>query len=235
MLRKDVFSSLDGIDFKVTYSRRRSIAISIKPDASVIVRVPYLTSMKTIERIVSEKSDWIIRHRNNYINNPNIITAKKYVSGESHLFRGNPLTLITEQAKKSAVLINSDQIVISLPDPDDIKAVKRILYTFYKEHAVILLPGMFLNITKRLEHQKLTPNKLIIRTMKRRWGSCSNKGVITLSTELIKLADKYIEYVIVHELCHLRHHNHGEGFYRLLSELYPDWKEVRREMKKYVQ
>jgi predicted metal-dependent hydrolase len=70
--------------------------------------------------------------------------------------------------------------------------------------------------------------------MKRRWGSCSNKGKITLSSELIRLSDNYIEYVIIHELCHLRHHNHGPRFYEMLSELYPEWKTVRKEMKNYA-
>ncbi|HCU21026.1 MAG TPA: M48 family peptidase, partial [Bacteroidales bacterium] len=67
-----------------------------------------------------------------------------------------------------------------------------------------------------------------------RWGSCSNKGKITLSSELIRLSDRYIEYVIVHELCHLKQHNHGPKYYGLLSELYPDWKRARKEMKAYI-
>jgi len=71
--------------------------------------------------------------------------------------------------------------------------------------------------------------------MKRRWGSCSNKGVITLSTELIKFSDLYIEYVIAHELCHLKHHNHGSQYYTLLTEVFPEWKRVRKELRKYIQ
>ena len=67
-----------------------------------------------------------------------------------------------------------------------------------------------------------------------RWGSCSRKGLITLSTELIKLPDIYIEYVIIHELCHLKHHNHGKEYYNLLSELFPDWKKVRKDLREYI-
>ena len=78
------------------------------------------------------------------------------------------------------------------------------------------------------------PTGLVIRTMKSRWGSCSRKGIITLSTELIKLPDIYIEYVIIHELCHLKHHNHGKEYYILLSELFPDWKKVRKDLREYI-
>ncbi len=70
--------------------------------------------------------------------------------------------------------------------------------------------------------------------MKSRWGSCSNRGVIVLNTELIRLPDKFVRYVILHELCHLKEHNHGAGFYRLLSGLAPDWKAVRKELRTYM-
>lgn len=70
--------------------------------------------------------------------------------------------------------------------------------------------------------------------MKGRWGSCNSKGRITLSTELIKIDGKYTEYVILHELCHLKHHDHSSAYYKLLAEVYPDWKTVRKELRKYV-
>jgi predicted metal-dependent hydrolase len=70
--------------------------------------------------------------------------------------------------------------------------------------------------------------------MKSRWGSCSSSGKIALSYDLIRLSKECREYVIIHELCHLRHHNHGKGFYDLLTELYPDWKKTRAEIKRYL-
>ena len=88
---------------------------------------------------------------------------------------------------------------------------------------------------KKYEDQRFKPEALVMRTMKRRWGSCSNKGIITLSTELIKLPDLYIEYVVIHELCHLKHHNHSARYYKLLSDLFPEWKAVRTELRKYIQ
>jgi predicted metal-dependent hydrolase len=235
ILKKQKVLSIDNIELRLIYSRRRTIAISVRPDSTVILRVPYLTSMRSIERIVREKSEWIIKHRDNYINNPNLISAKKYINGESHLFRGINYLLKIESSKKSYLRINNEYIEIGVSRPDDPKAVKKMLYTFYKNQAQVVLPEMYRLTVFRFGNQDFKPTGLIIRTMKRRWGSCSNKGMITLSTELIKLSDRYIEYVIIHELCHLKHHNHGQRYYKLLSELYPDWKKVRQEMKIYVQ
>ncbi|HPF02398.1 MAG TPA: M48 family metallopeptidase, partial [Bacteroidales bacterium] len=67
-----------------------------------------------------------------------------------------------------------------------------------------------------------------------RWGSCTSRGKITISSELIKLDPAYTDYVIIHELCHLKHHNHGKDFYRLLEELVPDYKALRKELKTHL-
>jgi predicted metal-dependent hydrolase len=70
--------------------------------------------------------------------------------------------------------------------------------------------------------------------MKKRWGSCSSKGKIAISYDLIRLDEIYAEYVIIHELCHLKHHNHSANYYKLLSEVYPNWKKVKGELKKFI-
>ncbi len=118
---------------------------------------------------------------------------------------------------------------------DDYDAIKRLLYKGYKREAEQYLPLLLKKVLVEHKNQMFRPSGLIIRTMKRRWGSCSNKGVITLSTELIKLSDLYIEYVIAHELCHLKQHNHGSKYYKLLSEVFPEWKSARKELRKYIQ
>lgn len=79
---------LQDIEFKVIYSRRRTLGISVLPDSSVIVRAPYLSSFKTISRVVQEKAEWIIKHRDNYWKKENKKLNNSFVSGETQLFRG---------------------------------------------------------------------------------------------------------------------------------------------------
>jgi len=235
MLKDQRIHRIEDIEFKVIYSRRRSIGISVLPDSSVIVRVPYLTSLKSINRIVTDKYKWVIKHRDNYRKLDNSSNNKSYKSGEIHLFRGNESILKIEKSIKPYVRFFNNTIGLGIERTDDSIAIKRMLYKGYKNEALIHFPELMSEVLGKYENQMFKPTGLIIRTMKRRWGSCSNKGVITLSTELIKLADKYIEYVIIHELCHLKHHNHGSKYYKLLSEVFPEWKTVRKELRKYIQ
>jgi hypothetical protein len=226
--------NFQNIDFRVIYSARRSLGISVLPDSTVVVRVPYRTSRKTINRIVQEKAAWIIKHRDSYSNQDKSKLNRLYSIGEKHLFRGNESVLKIEKSSKNFIRFNDGVIELGLDKTDDPGAVKRLLYSGYKDEAMAVFPLLLSSVIKKYEDQMFKPSGLIIRSMKRRWGSCSNRGLITLSTELIKLPDTFIEYVILHELCHLKHHNHGAAYYNLLSELFPDWKELRKELRKYI-
>jgi predicted metal-dependent hydrolase len=234
-LKEERIHKIEDLEFKVIYSRRRTIGISILPDSSVIVRVPYLTSLKTITRIVNDKYAWVIKHRDNYRHPDNMPLNRSYTSGEKHLFRGSEKELTIEESFKPYIRFNDNKIELGTEKTEDQETIRRLLYKGYKNEAMVLYPLLLNRVLLRHENQNFRPAGLVIRTMKRRWGSCSGRGVITLSTELVKLDDHYIEYVITHELCHLKHHNHGAGFYNLLSELFPDWKTARKELRKYIQ
>ncbi|MEI6049538.1 MAG: SprT family zinc-dependent metalloprotease [Bacteroidota bacterium] len=234
MLKDAITHNIQDIEFKVLYSSRRTLGISVHHDSSIVVRVPYLTSLKTINRLVQEKAGWIIKHRDSYKGKVSGKPDRLYANGEMHLFRGTESALKIEKNNKSYIRFYDSTIDLGLDKNDDAGSIKRLLYQGYKNEALIVFPEMMRNVLSKYENQAFKPSGLIIRTMKRRWGSCSNKGIITLSTELIKLPDLYIEYVIVHELCHLKHHNHGAGYYNLLSELFPEWKLIRKELRRYV-
>jgi predicted metal-dependent hydrolase len=223
-----------NIEFRIVYSRRRTLGISILPDSSVIVRAPYRTSVKTISRIIQEKSAWIIKHRDSYRQKEKRKLNSSLIAGEKQLFRGKECVLQISQSKKPFVRFIENTIEVGLDNTDDQLAIRRLLYFGYKTEATVIYTELLDKALKTHENQMFKPVGLIIRTMKSRWGSCSKKGLITLSTELIKLPDIYIEYVIIHELCHLKHHNHGKEYYNLLSELFPAWKKVRKDLREYI-
>jgi len=223
-----------NIEFRIVYSKRRTLGISVLPDSAVIVRAPYRASLKTISRIVSEKAAWIIKHRDSYRQKGSRKLNGSFTAGEKQLFRGRDCLLQITPSKKPFVNFNIDTIEVGTDQTDDKQAIRRLLYKGYKKEASKIFPEILGMMLKIHETQTFKPAGLVIRSMKSRWGSCSKKGIITLSTELIKLPDMYIEYVIIHELCHLKHHNHGKEYYNLLAELFPEWKKVRKDLREYI-
>ena len=224
----------EKIDFKIVYSKRRTLGISILPDATVIVRAPYRTSRAAIERLIANKQIWINKHVENIKKRIETSPPLSFLNGSLHLFKGNNMELNIFESKKRFVKFNDKTIDIGLEKPEDEIVVRKILKQAYKTEAEKVLPEMFYETINTYKNYNFKPAELVIKTMKRQWGSCSTKNKITLNSELIKLNEKYIRYVIIHELCHLQHHNHGKLFYKLLSEFYIDWKTIRKEMRMFT-
>jgi predicted metal-dependent hydrolase len=234
MRKGEQISRLEDIEFRIVYSRRRTLGISVLPDSSVLVRAPYHASLSTISRVVREKSAWIIRHRDNYRNREQKPLNGLLTDGSTQLFRGEKCLLRITEDSRPFIKFQDGIIEMALPDPDDLSAVRKLLYAGFKKESSKVFPEMVSDALRKYEKHTFRPTGLTIRSMKSRWGSCSKKGMITLSTELIKLPDYHIQYVIAHELCHLKHHNHGKEYYNLLTELFPGWKKVRKELREYV-
>src|SRR5450759_1991483 len=133
---------IQDIEFKVIYSRRRTLGISVLPDSSVIVRVPYLTSFKTISRVIQQKAGWIIKHRDSYKEKEKSKFNGLYVTGETHLFRGNMSVLKIEKSGKAYVRFYDSTIELGLHKTDDPRAIKWLLYQGYKNEAVIAFPDI---------------------------------------------------------------------------------------------
>jgi predicted metal-dependent hydrolase len=147
---------------------------------------------------------------------------------------GKEQILKLTQSPKLFVREYDGTIEAGLPDPDDSRKVKAMLDKWYREKAILKFSLLLDRILLKYENYHFNPSEIVVRASKSRWGSCSSKGKISISSELIKLDEKFYEYIIIHELCHLKHPNHGSGFYKLLEELLPDYKEVRKELRKYI-
>jgi predicted metal-dependent hydrolase len=222
------------IDYKVVYSGRRTIGISIGPDSGVTVRAPYRTSIKTIENLVLSKSTWIKKHLENYKSAIKIDNRKVCSNGEIVLFRGKEYYVRIIESKVYFTKLSENNIEIGLKKIEEKEKARLMLEKWYRVIAEGIFKTKFEEILIRFKNYNFSPASFSVRALKRRWGSCTSKGKITISSELVKLDDIYLEYVILHELCHLRHHNHGKEFYKLLSEVFPDWKQRRSELRKFI-
>ncbi len=225
---------LPDIKFRVVYSRRRSIGITIKPDSSVTVHAPYRTSAQAIEKLVLSKSRWILRHIESFKNHVRINGNKTITDGSIVYFRGREHRVELNQSSKTRIEASEGKIAIFVKDPSDNEKLIKALDNWFKSVAESEIRNRFSLILASYQEYNFKPAGLKIRSLKRRWGSCSSKGVITLNSDLIRLNEVYLDYVILHELCHLKHLNHGKEYYSLLTELFPEWKEVRKEIRKYI-
>ncbi|HLN19659.1 MAG TPA: SprT family zinc-dependent metalloprotease [Bacteroidales bacterium] len=222
----------DTIVYSVIYSGRKSLGISIRRDSSIIIRVPYGTPERTILKLVNEKRSWILKHSAWFRDNL-AKPVRSFKDGEKHLFRGKYLTLRINESSKQYCLFGDDIIDLGVRSAEK-ENIRKVLYTGYRIEAMKLFPGMMEDLVLLLRDKGLVPSGLKIKTMKSRWGSCSRSGIITLNSDLARLDDTYIKYVMIHELCHLKHHDHGKGFYLLLSEICPEWKRIKSEMRNFT-
>jgi predicted metal-dependent hydrolase len=181
---------------------------------------------------VNSRSEWVVKHLENY--NRHTRLNGVIADGEKVMFRGKEYIIRSVEGDKASVNISENMIILRVPPEKSAEAAGWYLKKWYYDQAAILIPEKTEEILKRYDNHGFRPTMITIRTMRRRWGSCSSKGRITLNSELIKLDDVFIEYVILHELCHLKQHNHGVEYYKLLSEVFPEWKNVRKNLRNYL-
>jgi predicted metal-dependent hydrolase len=150
--------------------------------------------------------------------------APSFVSGETHLYLGRQYRLKVTQAASESIKLVGRYFRVEVRGPNEAGRVQALLDGWYREHAkrlfaLRMVACLELTALLRLE----TPPKLIVRRMAKRWGSCTAAGNVVLNLDLVKAPIHCIDYVIVHELCHLKAPNHGKEFSRLLSRCLPDW------------
>lgn len=216
-------------DYTIIRSRRRSLELRLYPDRRIEVRVPLRTSEHDISAFIASKSAWLQR-RLSALPEAENKPALKYCQGEAHLFLGERYPLSLNAARRSSTALTDGCIEMLLPAPEDEQRVALQLSRWYRAQAERVFSQIidqhFAFFAERGHHRPA----LRIRSMKSRWGSLSSRGYINLNAELIKTGLACIEYVVVHELCHLEHMNHGPGFRRLLSQRLPDWQLRKSEL-----
>jgi len=224
----------NGVSYTVIYSRRRSMGISVHTDRRVFARVPVGTSNKAVEEMIRGKADWIKKALNHYETLTRIDRGESLKDGDKVLFMGKENLLRIIPSDRYYIRRSDHTIEFGIKGENNPRIINAMLEHWYGTVAKPLLTKQFHETLHKYRKYNFAPTGFAVRKMKKRWGSCTSKGRIAISYDLIKLDPLFAEYVILHELCHLRHHNHGQGFYNLLSEVYPEWKAVRAELKKII-
>ena len=207
----------------------KSIAIHVEPDGRVVVDAPFQAADADIRLAAMHRLPWIHRRMIEVEARRKLITPREYVSGEAAIYLGRRyrLKVVTSQGADQVRLRGGYfEVAVSDRSPE---AVRRELEKWYRGRAKEFLPRRLATISARLKWVTAVP-PLSIRRMIRQWGSCSPKGRISLNVDLIRVPRECIDYVLLHELIHLREHNHGKAFYQILYRNLPDWKQIKSRL-----
>lgn len=219
------------IRFNLTYSERKSLGITVTPEMEVYVKAPYGAKLDKIKEKIRKRAPWIMKQQNFFLAFYPKVAEKKFVSGESHLFLGRSYQLKYTKSTKKDVLRKGRVMEVQCKTKTDIKP---LLLKWYRIKAKANFAVIAEPLILRFKKYDVEPKGIFIQTMTTRWGSCTAKGKIILNPELIKAPKTCIEYVIIHELCHLVHRNHTQKFFDLQTKEMPDWQKWKAKLEKLM-
>lgn len=219
------------IHFTLNYKERKSLGIKVHPDGKVEVLSPLTATQAEVLQKVRQKASWIIRQLDYFDSYKPATPARRFVNGETHLYLGRQYRLKIVSDVENAVKAYRGQMWMHAVDTEP-EALKQQLNKWYKQRAIIVFNELLEEALPKFNRYKVKVSSLSIRHMRKRWGSCTPAGKIMLNTELIKAPKGCIEYVIVHELAHLVHHNHTKAFQSLLSRILPDWQKWKERLER---
>ena len=213
---------------KRSRKRKRTISLQISDKSELVIAAPYFTPIGEINRFVQEKQSWINktiqRHKEEAIRNK----AKEYITGEMFYYLGEsfPLEVFFEQNERKGLVFWGNRFYLNTADATE----KGIFYfvSWYKKKAREYINQHVDFFSREIG---VLPRKIKITSAEKRWGSCSADDNLSFSFRLIMAPPDIIDYVIVHELMHIKEKNHSAAFWKLIEVVMPEYKIHRRWLK----
>lgn len=222
------------IDYQVVRKpNSRKLRIKVHPDQRVVVTAPIEATEAFIQASVIKKSSWIWQHLQDFSNQKSNVLPKRYVSGETQFYLGRRYVLkvrIDPEQAESVKLYRGKLNVNLVQEPSNrATKVKKLLDNWYQQKAKVVFHERLLAMLPKADWVEGTPSFKLL-SMQKQWGSCSTQGNLVLNPHLVKAPKECIDYVILHELCHIAEHNHSDKFWRLLTQVMPQWKEIKSQL-----
>lgn len=214
--------------------RRRSISLVVKPNYQLILRAPFRASMYSIEQMIKQNSNWIMQKLTqlNYLEKNKQKYEIAYRDVVYYLGQSYPLKIIESLETKPCCNLEADAFVIIIKPTDKPElrrqVILKLLIAWYSKRALEKTQERMVFWSRQLN---VRFNTLLISRAKKRWGSCSGNNNIRINWRLIMAPAPLLDYVIVHELCHVVHKNHSEKFWELVASIMPDYKFYRKALK----
>lgn len=225
------------IPYRVKPDVRRTtrVAIHVDPDGTVVVDAPPDFDDAAVHRAVQKRARWVANHVDEARSRYAHVRPREYVSGEQVMYLGKRYVLKVALVghKPGPVRLKGNRLIVETKtgDPADVRGKLR---GWFKVKARDYFVRKLSDLALRLPWvDEVPPIRLL--TMETQWGSCSTSGQIILNPHLVKAPRECIEYVIIHELAHLKHHDHGPEFWKLVTGYVPDWKTSKKKLDAMVE
>ena len=222
---------IEGFDFPVEVirtDRKKSVSIYFEKD-SVKVRVPKSLSERRIRELITRRAPWIKKKIKEVLDRPSV-KQKEYVSGETFLYLGRNYRLKVSRGEENSIKLKGGYLVATtlINDRSPEETIRSMLVSWYRQHAENRLGEKTDRLAKIVG---VLPNSIKVRDYKSRWGSCSSSGDISYNWKIILTPHRIVDYVIVHELCHLLEHNHSRQYWKHVERYVSDWRDCRDWLK----
>lgn len=216
------------MNYKVIYTKRRTIALMVSTEGQVTVRAPKRTSLRFIEQFVGQKQDWLKRAL--WQQQQFAPPVKKFLEGEKFWFLGKEygLKVVTPYHRNKLEFVGEQFVLyMTFPKPSR-ERIKLLFENLYKQQAKDIL---LFRATRYASVMGVKFNRLTIRNTISRWGSCSSLGNLNFAYRLVMAPLEIIDYVVIHELAHLVHQNHSPKFWQMVAQYYPQYQTARAWLK----
>lgn len=214
---------MESLDYQLIRSKRRTIALEIDEQGQLIVRAPLRSSVAFIQGFINQKKFWIDRNQL-LIKSRGNPDKKQYKTGESFLFLGQTYSLeVIHESNHKLQLTDS-----FLLGSKQIPKAETSFVNWYKKQSLIKLTEL---VNQYAAIMQLRYQTIKISSAKKRWGSCSCSGVLNFSWRLIMAPQFVVEYVVVHELAHIKELNHSKKFWQIVAGVLPGYTSARKWLK----
>lgn len=217
----------------VAAGKPRKISIKVSPDSLVTVTAPEDAETSNIHDAVMKRAKWIYDSLQTFCAQQMHVQPRRYVSGEVQFYLGRRyvLKVVKNTNTTPQVRMERGQLQVMLPKYHTANAaqIRALLRQWYRTRAHHIFKSRLEQLLPQATWVDAMP-PFRIQAMAKQWGSCSKQGTLILNPHLVKAPRDCIDYVIMHELCHIKEHNHSERFYRLLEQQMPEWKQTKQAL-----
>ena len=219
---------------EVDPDRNTRVAIHVEPDGRVIVEAPPEADRPSIHSAVVKRARWIATHVAAAEDRQRHMIAREYVSGEQVLYLGRRYVLKVTQSDAGSprVRLKGNRLEVTRKDISR-EAVRAAVRAWYRVHARDFFDRRIGELSVSLPWVKERPPFRLLE-MTKQWGSCSPKGEIILNPHLIKAPRPCVDYVLIHEMAHLKHHDHSQEFFAVLDREIAEWRGVKKRLDRLV-